>query len=353
MAIYYFDCQIISRGSGRSAVAAAAYRAGERITNEYDGVTHDYTHKSKVAYSEILLPENAPRDFLNRSTLWNSVEDIEKSIDAQLAREIVVALPSELSLDQQILLARKYVQETYVSQGMCADIAIHTPEHASTATGEIVSNPHMHCMLTIRPLDKDGQWEPKAVKAYLCAKDGEKDRAFTSAEYPEAVKNGWQKQYQYRKNGKKVWLTPEKAEEQGLERLGRNPRSKKITNPTLELWNSKASLQSWRKGWADAVNTALEAAGYNASVDHRSYEEQGLLQVGTIHEGATATALEREGIRTDRGDINRVIREGNQRISLHLENAERYQRDLQKLVGGEYITLPYTTGMQTQGLRMS
>jgi ATP-dependent exoDNAse (exonuclease V) alpha subunit len=129
-------------------VAAAAYRSGEKLTNEWDGITHDYTKKRGVVYSEILLPANAPSSFSDRSTLWNSVEKIEKNRDAQLAREIEIALPNEIDRQSQIRLVRKYVQDIFVSAGMCADYSIHDKGDG---------NPHAHIMLTLRPLNIDSE----------------------------------------------------------------------------------------------------------------------------------------------------------------------------------------------------
>ena len=104
IAIYHCNISIVSRGKGKSAVAAAAYRSGEKLTNEWDGMTHDYTRKGGVVHTEILLPPNAPPSFSDRSTLWNSVELYEKAGNAQLAREIDAALPIELSREEQIRL---------------------------------------------------------------------------------------------------------------------------------------------------------------------------------------------------------------------------------------------------------
>ena len=125
MAIYHLSIKIISRGKGKSAVAAAAYRAGECINNEYDGITHDYTHKGGVVHTEILLPDHAPRVYADRAILWNAVERIEKAKNSQLAREIELALPVELTREQNISLAHDYVKRHFVEQGMCADICIH------------------------------------------------------------------------------------------------------------------------------------------------------------------------------------------------------------------------------------
>ena len=125
MAIFHCSIKIISRGKAKSAVAAAAYRAGEKITNDYDGITHDYTRKGGVVHAEILLSAHAPREYASRAVLWNAVEQVEKAKNSQLAREIELALPVELSLEQNIALIREYVNKHFVSVGMCADICIH------------------------------------------------------------------------------------------------------------------------------------------------------------------------------------------------------------------------------------
>lgn len=149
MAIYHLSIKIISRGKGKSAVAAAAYRSGEKIKNEYDSELHDFTRKGGIAYTEILLPQNAPQEFLDRETLWNSVERIEKSKNSQLAREIEVALPKELDREKQINLVREYAKENFVKVGMCADISLHDKGDG---------NPHCHILLTMRPLNEDTTW---------------------------------------------------------------------------------------------------------------------------------------------------------------------------------------------------
>ena len=136
-------------------MAAAAYRAGEKMTNDYDGVVHDYTRKTGVMHTEILLPDHVPREYAKRAVLWNAVEQIEEAKNSQLAREIELALPCELTHEQNILLVRDYVSQHFVSAGMCADICLH-----DTGGG----NPHAHIMLTMRPIEKDGSWGAKARK---------------------------------------------------------------------------------------------------------------------------------------------------------------------------------------------
>ena len=167
IAIYHWNIGIVSRGKGKSAVAAAAYRSGEKLTNEWDGMTHDYTRKGGVVHTEIMLPPHAPPSFSDRSTLWNSVELYEKAGNAQLAREIDAALPIELSREEQIRLVREYCSSQFVSRGMCVDFVIH-----DTNSG----NPHCHIMLTMRPLDERGAWAAKSKKEYDLDKSGERIR---------------------------------------------------------------------------------------------------------------------------------------------------------------------------------
>ena len=167
IAIYHWNIGIVSRGKGKSAVAAAAYRSGEKLTNEWDGMTHDYTRKGGVVHTEIMLPPHAPPSFSDRSTLWNSVELYEKAGNAQLAREIDAALPIELSREEQIRLVREYCSSQFVSRGMCVDYAIH-----DTDSG----NPHCHIMLTMRPLNERGAWAAKSKKEYDLDENGERIR---------------------------------------------------------------------------------------------------------------------------------------------------------------------------------
>ena len=119
------------------------------MTNQYDGVTHDYTRKQGCLFSEILLPKSAPSEWLEREALWNAVEAAEKAKDSRLARELIVALPCELGLPEWTAMLRGFIQKQCVGEGMCADLSIHdTDGH----------NPHAHILLTMRPIDENGQW---------------------------------------------------------------------------------------------------------------------------------------------------------------------------------------------------
>ena len=254
----HIPVSIIKRSEGRSAVAAAAYRSGTKLTNEWDGLTHDYTRKSGVVHAEIMLPAHAPPEFADRYTLWNSVEQVEKARDSQLAREIEAALPRELTREQQLALVRAYVKDNFVDKGMCADFAIH-----DKGTG----NPHVHIMLTVRPLKENGAWGAKCRKAYDLDENGQR--------IPDG-KGGW----------------------------------KNHREDTTD-WNDKENVEIWRAAWAAYTNRALESAGRPERIDHRSYKRQGIDKIPSVHLGPAASQMEKRGIRTDKGEVNRQIAADN------------------------------------------
>lgn len=286
MAIFHMNISVISRGKGRSAVGASAYRAGEKITNEYDGLTHDYTNKKGIEYTEVILPENAPEVFKDRKILWNEVEKIEKSIKSQLAREVEVALPKELTREEQIYLLKEYVQENFVDNGMCADIAIHNKKDG---------NPHAHIMLTMRPIQQNGKWGGKSKKEYTLDKDGKKI---------------------YDKK-KKTYAC----------------KTIKSTN-----WDEKETLEKWRENWAIKVNERLLANKIHEKISHLSLEEQGIERIPQIHIGPTAAAIEKNGCCSDRATMNRAIKKENQRIEkikLEVKECKIEANDVQKNI--EYL----------------
>ena len=256
------NINIISRGKGKSAVAAAAYRAGEIIKNEYDGSVHDYSQKKGIVHSEIILHgANTPDEYFDRATLWNAVEKIEKAKNAQLAREVRLALPAELSLEQNIKLVQEYVKENFVHHGMLVDICIHDKGDG---------NPHAHIMLTMRPLERDGSWAAKSKIEYIFDDNGERIK-LPSGRY----------------------------------------KTRKINTTD---WDERGKAEEWRAAWADIVNLHLENAGHESRVDHRSYERQGVEQIPTVHLGVAAHDMEKRGIKTERGNINRRIKEANAKI---------------------------------------
>jgi len=325
LAIYHLEAKVVSRGAGRSAAAAAAYLSCSRIYNDYDGIQHDYTRKQGLVWQQVFLPPQAPPEWQDREKLWNAVEAAEKAKDSRLARELVVALPIELNQEQQISLIEEFIQEQFVADGMCADAAIHdTDGH----------NPHAHILLTVRPLDEKGQWQYKTEKEYLCVRNGE-ERGFTTAEFLKAQKEGWEKQYPYKIGKKKVYMAPSAAEVRGLARADKHPKSSRYgrQNPITLRWNSEEQLLLWRENWAAAANLALEQAGREERIDHRSHAARGLEEKPTIHEGVAARAMERKGITSDRCELNRQIKADNTLL-------RQLKAELQKLAAIVAKTVP-------------
>ena len=305
MAIYHLEAKVVSRGTGRSAVAASAYLSCTNILNDYDGVRHDYTRKKGLIWREVFLPEYAPPEWKDRGVLWNAVEENEKTKDSRLAREFVPALPVELTPTQWQELLSDFIKESFVADGMCADVAIHDPYPPG-------HNPHAHILLTVRPLDEQGKWQYKTEKEYLCMRNGE-ERGFTAAEFKAAQDEGWEKQYPYKVGKKKVYMVSSEADAQGLIRADKHPKSTRYgrQNPISERWNSEEQLAAWRAAWADVSNRYLERYGHDARIDHRSHAERGLVEQPTIHEGVVARAMEKKGIISDRCELNRQIRADN------------------------------------------
>ena len=356
MAIYHLHVQIIGRSAGRTAIAAAAYRAGEKLYSQYTGETSDYRSKGWIEYSKIFLPNNAPPKYYNRETLWNSVESSEKSPNAQVAREVEVALPIELSKTQQEELIEQFVRDQFVSRGIIADVSIHRPPEMDDKHRPIDSdgritrdpdrmifkNPHAHILLTLRPLDDHGRWEPKTKKEYVCIRNGV-EQGFTSDEYNQAAKDqGWEKQYKYQTGGVKKWMPESEGEALQLAKVSRDPKTTRggRPNPTVAEWNTPERVVEWRRAWEEAVNLALKNAGVNERVNCRSYAEQGVDQIPQIHVGSAATAidarmgtlsgaLERyKATAAERAEINREIKKINHEYAKAKTALEKAAREL-------------------------
>ena len=289
MAIYHCSVKNISRSGGKSAVASASYRAGEKLEDRETGLTHDYTNKSEVAYSEIFLCENAPSEYQDRETLWNAVEEVEKQSNARLAREWEVALPNELTLEQGKELVRGYAQ-SLADEGMCVDANIHWKD----------GNHHAHIMGTTRPIKENGEWGQKEKKAYKLDENGQK--------IPQIdPKTGEQK---IGARGRKMWQ-----------------------RETVEAndWNRSEKVEEWRERWADHCNKALEQAQSLERVDHRSFERQGIERIPTIHEGYVARDMEQKGQTAERCEINRDINAANIQLSALEHQQSLFTRLLEQL----------------------
>ena len=256
MAIYHCSVKVIGRSAGRSAVACAAYRSGEKLHSEETDRTFDYTNKGGVVYSEIALCANAPERFLDRETLWNSVQTVENKSDSRLAREFEVALPLECSKEEWIKIGREYA--AYMTeQGMIADWAIHDPVNKDTG---IRQNPHIHMMCTTRPIKENGEWGEKEKKGNKLDKKGQKIRVID----PETGKQ------KIGARGRKMWQR-EKIDATG--------------------WDNKSKVLEWRAKWSEVVNKYLEP---EQKIDHRSYKDQGIDRIPTIHEGFVARKIDKE-----------------------------------------------------------
>ncbi len=236
MAIYHLSMKPISRGSGRSAVAAAAYRAGKRLTNERDGVTHDFTRRGGVEHSEIVLPRGSDAEWArDRATLWNAAEAAETRKDARVAREFEIALPHELNAEERLEATRAFAQGLADRYGTAVDFAIHSP-HGETD----VRNHHAHLLMTVRAVGSEGFLDKTSIE---------------------------------REN---KWLLS-----QGL--------------PT-----SSMQMREIRQSWEQVANERLAAAGLDVRIDHRSHQERGLEIEPTEHMGVFATQMERRGVEVSR-----------------------------------------------------
>ena len=248
--------KIISRGKGQSCMASCAYYSGEKKYSEYE-CCWKYPHSSpaRVKWVEVMLPPNAPRAYADPQTLWNAVDAAETSVNAQTARSMLFALPRELTYEQNLALVRDFCQKEFVDKGMVCNFFYHDKGDG---------NPHVHIMLTLRAMDENGKWLPKSKNVYALDENGNRIRA---------------------PNGS--W--------------------KRVKVNTVD-WNERKYGEIWRQDWAAAQNAALEAAGRMERVDMRSLERQGVEdRLPQKHLGPTASALERKGVSSERGDENRKI----------------------------------------------
>ena len=263
MALFHLHVTQVRRSAGQSAIACAAYRAGEKLFSEYCGETNDFTNKGGVICSDIFLPAHSPPEYQDRAVLWNAVENVERSKTAQLAYSFDIALQNEFSLEENIALARRFASEQLVSRGMIADFAIHQPDKEEGG----IPNPHFHVLCPIRPLNLDGKWGFKQRRVYRLDEDGNRIVGEDGKALFDAV--------------------------------------------STTDWGSPETLEHWREVWASMVNAKFEEKGLTCRIDHRSYERQGLDIVPTVHEGVAVRQMEAKGITTDKGDLNRWIKKVN------------------------------------------
>ena len=254
------EITIVQRSQQQSAVAAAAYQSGEKLFCEYDQQVKHYPEKRGIVHNEILLPANAPQEYADRNTLWNAAEAVEKQWNSQLARRWVFTIPREIPPDQYAVLVREFCEQQFVSKGMIADFAIHDPHPPG-------HNPHAHVLLTMRAMDEHGKWLPKSRKVYDLDENGERIK----------LPSG---------------------------------RWKSHKEDTVD-WNDQKYCEIWRHEWEVIQNRYLEANDRPERVDLRSYARQGLDIIPTVHEGAAVRQMEKRGIQTNIGNLNREIRAAN------------------------------------------
>ena len=274
----HFKITIVKRSQGQSAVAGAAYQSGERLFSEYDQRTKFYNKKKELVHAEIMLPSYAPPGYADRATLWNAVEAVENQWNSQLARRIVLAFPVEVPKEQYLSMIKEFCQEQFVSKGMIADFVIHDKGDG---------NPHAHILLTLRAIDEHGKWLPKARKVYDLDENGERIRL---------ASGNW-----------------------------------KCHKENTVDWNDQKYAEVWRHGWETITNRYLEAAGRPERVDLRSFERQGIQQIPTVHLGPAAHQMEKRGVETFLGNLNRDIRAANslmQSIRSAIRGLQRWIADL-------------------------
>ncbi|MFT8935758.1 MAG: MobQ family relaxase, partial [Liquorilactobacillus nagelii] len=240
MAIFHMSFSNISAGKGRSAIASAAYRSGEKLFDDKEGRRYFYA-RSVIPESFILTPKNAPEWASDREKLWNEVEKNDRKSNSRYAKEFNVALPVELSESEQKELLTKYVQENFVDQGMVADVAIHR-DHPD--------NPHAHVMLTNRPFNPDGSWGLKAKTQYI--KDENGKQLLTKIGFPKQ---------------RKIWLVD---------------------------WDKKEKINEWRKNWALSVNQFLAQKNIPDRISEKSFVDQGIQETPTQHEGINSQRKNRK-----------------------------------------------------------
>ena len=244
-------------------MASAAYRSGEKLHSEYYGEDSDYTNKGGVIYTEIFLPPHAPREYADRETLWNAVEKVEKGKKAQLAYSFDISFQNEFTQEENIALARQFLTDHFISRGMVVDFAVHEPEKEEGG----INNPHFHFLCPIRPIEQNGKWGLKQKREYVLDENGNR------------IPDG---------KGDYVFNAV----------------------PTTD-WGSAETLEFWREQWAVMCNAKFEEKGLDVRIDHRSYERQGIELLPTVHEGPTVRAMEKKGIKTEKGEFNRWIRATN------------------------------------------
>ncbi len=276
MAIFYMRASIVKSSSGKSAVASAAYQSGDKLHSERLGETFQYSGKEEIVHSEILLPQNAPHEYIDRETLWNAVEEVQNKSNSRYARQFVIAIPNEWTRDEAIERAREYLQNSFVERGMAVDWAYHEKD----GNQESQDNHHIHVLCTVRGFNQNGTWASMEKKEFALDSNGERIPIIDP-------KTGEQKVRVRERNGhhseEKLW--------------------KRVTVQTNE-WNSRDFLKQVKQEWADTCNRHLSES---ERIDPRSNKERGLETLPMLHEGSLVKEMISRGISSEihQENINR------------------------------------------------
>lgn len=279
MAIYHMNIKICGRSKGQSAIAASAFRSGEKLKDYETGQTFNYPEKEGIVFSEVCLCDNAPAEYSDRETLWNAVHKVDNKKNAQLWREFEVALPQEFTREEQIETVRDFVKQL-TDRGMCVDWSLHDKGDG---------NPHAHIMATVRSIKEDGNWAPKSRKVDILDENGQ--RIFQKTD----------------KYGRKQY---------------------KSYKETYNDWGMKERVEEWRAAWADCCNARLKEED---RIDHRSYKRQGIDKIPTIHEGYIAREIAARGGTSERIEINKEIQERNALLQKNAEKQKKIEAKLSEL----------------------
>lgn len=293
MAIYHFTTKIVKASCGKCAVASSAYLSGSKLYDERLGKTFVYDGKEEVIFSEVLLPENAPERFKDRSVLWNEVESVQNKANSRYARQFEFAVPNEWTRDETIERIRGFIQKEFVDRGMAVDYGYHEKD----------GNHHVHCMCTIRGFKKDGSWANMEKKAYALDEKGNKIPQIDpdTGEQKVRVRPG--------KGVEKLWVR---------------------TTVQANDWNKRSTLLEWRESWSDYCNQYLSEEN---KIDHRSYEEQGNGLIPTIHEGYAARKMQEETGNSDRCNLNQEIRETNNMLRTIMDEIHKIAEEIIRKAG--------------------
>lgn len=299
MSYFRLQANIISK-KNQSAVASASYRSGEELYSERDEEMKSFKAREVAPVSFLLKPDHAPEWTLDREKLWNEVEKVEKAWNAQLAREVLIALPIELNEEQQHELVQSFVQTEFVDAGMVADVSIHRDK---------VHNPHAHILLTIRPFNEDGSWGNKKTRQYEYDQKGDilRDEA-----------------------GEKVFQTVSSTD-----------------------WNERETLVRWRLNYAEAINQSFKEHGIDQTVSALSFEEQGLDQIAEVrldrNEYQFVKRMEEKGLeaKTFYHQMNQDIRKINAEIA-QLNQKISFLSDKQKAFDVQAILHRHTAEVTQQ-----